>query len=147
MAINDKTMPTPIKRLSRTGQFIMLTLIAFAIAEYAIIYSQYNSTKENFLLIQESYLRTAELQKVAYNARTMVLLNQNLLTTYMGYANITALISAIKTDLAASLTTIYNVQNEINLSQLPVSAEQDQLLNNKTVNLYFKENVNGMTAL
>lgn len=61
MAINDKTMPPPIKRLSRTGQIILLTLIAFAIAEYSILYKQYNDTKSNFLLIEESYLRTAEL--------------------------------------------------------------------------------------
>lgn len=38
MAINDKTMPPAIKRLSRVAQFIILFLIALAISEYAIIY-------------------------------------------------------------------------------------------------------------
>jgi len=38
MAINDKTMPSAIKRLSTTAQIILLFLIAIAIAEYAIIY-------------------------------------------------------------------------------------------------------------
>jgi hypothetical protein len=36
MAINDKTMPTAIKRLSRTAQGIMLALFALAIVEYAL---------------------------------------------------------------------------------------------------------------
>ena len=61
LAINDKTMPPPIKRLSRTAQFILVTLVAYAIAEYAILFKQYSDTKENFTLIQNSYLRTAEL--------------------------------------------------------------------------------------
>jgi hypothetical protein len=38
MAINDKTMPPAIKRLSTTAQIILLFLIALAVAEYAIIY-------------------------------------------------------------------------------------------------------------
>ena len=36
IAINDKTMPPAIKRLSITAQIILLFLIAIAIAEYAI---------------------------------------------------------------------------------------------------------------
>jgi len=38
MAINDKTMPPAIKRLSTTAQVMILFLIAIAISEYAIIY-------------------------------------------------------------------------------------------------------------
>ena len=75
MAINDKTMPPAIKRLSTMAQIIIACLIAIAISEYAIIYKQFSDTKQNFLLIQQSQLRTAEIQKVAYNARTMILLN------------------------------------------------------------------------
>lgn len=41
MAINDKTMPSAIKRLSTFAQVIVLFLIAIAIAEYAIIFSLY----------------------------------------------------------------------------------------------------------
>lgn len=38
MAINDKTMPPAIKRLSRTAQVILLVLIALATAEYSTIH-------------------------------------------------------------------------------------------------------------
>lgn len=51
MAINDRTMPTAIKRLSRTAQLIILFLITLAIAEYAIVFQQYQNTKTNFTLI------------------------------------------------------------------------------------------------
>ena len=61
MAINDKTMPPAIKRLSTMAQVIILCLIAIAISEYAVIYSQISDTKQNFILIQNSYLRTAEI--------------------------------------------------------------------------------------
>jgi NADH:ubiquinone oxidoreductase subunit K len=41
MAINDKTMPPAIKRLSFTAQIMLLFLIAIATAEYAILYKQF----------------------------------------------------------------------------------------------------------
>jgi hypothetical protein len=107
MAINDKTMPPPIKRLSRTAQVIVTILIALAISEYAIIYKQFTDTKSNFTLIELSYQRIAELQKVAYNARTMVLLNQNLQTNYMGFNTLSSYVNAIKQSLTESLNVIY----------------------------------------
>jgi hypothetical protein len=61
MAINDKTMPPAIKRLSTLAQVVLGCLIAIAITEYAIIYKQYSDTKQNFLLIYKSQLRTAEI--------------------------------------------------------------------------------------
>lgn len=75
MAINDRTMPPAIKRLSRTAQIIISFLIALAIAEYALVYKQFTETKTNFILIEKSFERTAEIQKVVYNARTLILIN------------------------------------------------------------------------
>jgi hypothetical protein len=39
MAINDKTMPSSILRLSRTANFILLCLIALAVSDYVIVYT------------------------------------------------------------------------------------------------------------
>ena len=50
------------------------------------MYKQFSDTKTNFSLIEKAYERTAELQKVVYNARSMILMQQNLLTNYAGYA-------------------------------------------------------------
>lgn len=55
---------------------MLIFLIAIAIIEYAIIYKQFADTKANFLLIEKAYGRTAELQKVVYNARSMILMSQ-----------------------------------------------------------------------
>jgi hypothetical protein len=75
MAINDKTMPPAIKRLSTSAQIILLFLIAIAITDYALGYSWFSEIKSNFLLIEKSYLRSAEIQKVSYNARSMILMS------------------------------------------------------------------------
>ncbi len=61
IAINDKTMPPAIKRLSTTAQIMLIFLIVIAVIEYAIIYKQISDTKANFLLIEKAYGRTAEL--------------------------------------------------------------------------------------
>ena len=132
-------MPPAFKRLSRTAQVILLLLVALAISEYAIMYQQYSQTKQNFKLIEQSFIRTSELFRVAFDARTMVLLNQNMQSNYYGFTNLTSFTGFLTSDLTKSLSTIYTIQNEINLSQLPLSDDLDQLLNNKTVSLYFKQ--------
>lgn len=75
MAISDKTMPPAVKKLSTAAQVLLLCLVAIAIVEYAIIYKQFSDIKSNFLMIDRSYKRTAEIQKVVYNARSMILMS------------------------------------------------------------------------
>lgn len=98
MAINDKTMPPAIKKLSTFAQIILLCLVAIAITEYAVMYKQVADTKANFILIEKSQQRTAELQKVAYNARSMIYMAQNILTNYAGFASRDEFVAYIKSE-------------------------------------------------
>lgn len=77
----------------------------------------------------------------------MILMASGELTNFAGYASIDEYAAYIKSEFSNSLDLIYNIQNEINLSQLPVSPDHDNLLNNKTVTLYFAESGGGMKAL
>lgn len=140
-------MPPYIKRLNRTAQLILALLVAIAIAEYAIMYTHYNQTKENFRLIEQTYLRTSALFRVTFNTRSLALINEGILTNYMGHSNKSAFVSYLQKDLTQSLNEIYDIQNEINLSQLPLNYDLDQMLNNKTTTLYFKQDSNAMKAL
>lgn len=54
-------------------------------------------------------MRTAELQKVVYNARSMILMNQGILTNYAGFSNRDDYVAAIKADFSASLDLIYKI--------------------------------------
>lgn len=47
-------------------------------------------------MIEKAYERTAEIMKVVYNARTMIVLNENILTKYGYYIN-------TKEELASSI--------------------------------------------
>jgi hypothetical protein len=40
MAINDKSMPASILRLSRIANFILLVLIALSVTDYSLIYKE-----------------------------------------------------------------------------------------------------------
>ena len=84
MAINDKTMPSSILRLSRVANFILLCLIALAVSDYSIVYKQIQDTIVNFQVIDNSYLMVAEIQKVCFNIRTLIMLNQNMISNYQG---------------------------------------------------------------
>jgi hypothetical protein len=138
MAINDKTMPSSIMRLSRTAHFVIMCLIALAISDYAIVFKQIKDTIINFEVIDNSYLMIAEIQKVCYNVRTMVMLNENLIYYYYGFNSSLSLFTSIQTDLQNSLKLLYNIQNDINLSQLKISQKHSELMNDKTINMYFK---------
>jgi hypothetical protein len=61
MAINDKSVPPPIKRLSRTANVILLCLLAIAIVDYSLIFKQLKDTITNYNVIEASFRRVAEL--------------------------------------------------------------------------------------
>lgn len=85
MAINDKSVPPAIKRLSRIANVLLLALLALAIADYSIHYTQLKDTMVNYDVIGNSYKRIAEIQKVSYNVRSMIMLNEKIMTNYYGY--------------------------------------------------------------
>lgn len=76
-------------------------------------------------MIEKSYLRTGELQKVAFNARTMILMAVGMLKNYASYATPLEYATYIQAEFSSSLDLIYRLQNEINLSKLSVSDEHD----------------------
>ena len=86
MALTDKTMPPAIKRLNRAANILMLAIISLAIIDYSTVFKQVKDTITNYEVIESSQRRVAEIQKVAYNVRTMILLNQGILTTYNGFS-------------------------------------------------------------
>ena len=51
MAINDKNMPLPIKRLQRIAILILIILVGVAITEMVIVRNQLGKTQENFKMI------------------------------------------------------------------------------------------------
>jgi hypothetical protein len=55
MAINDKTMPPAIRKLSSMAQVILCILMVIAIVEYAVIYQQFSDTKANFNIMQKAF--------------------------------------------------------------------------------------------
>lgn len=59
---------------------VILCLLALAISEFTIITSQFKDINDNFNLIHKSYLRLSEIQRVAYDVRSLTLINEGVLT-------------------------------------------------------------------
>lgn len=89
LAINDKSTPPAIRNLRMTMNFVMVALLALAITEYTIISSQFTDINENFILIHQSYGRVSEIQRIAYDTRTLILINQGNQTVYKNYTTAT----------------------------------------------------------
>jgi len=64
---------------------VVLALLALAVSEYSIISSQFKDINENFNLIQESYGRVSEVQRIAYDIRSLIMINEKKQTNYQTY--------------------------------------------------------------
>jgi len=109
MAINDKTVPSVIKRLSRSANFVLLCLITIAISEYSIVFSQFKENAKNFTIIDLSYKRTSEISKVCFLVRSLTLINSSILTNYLAFNTKEDYITSIKADMKKSLENLYNI--------------------------------------
>ena len=61
MAINDKSVPPAIQRLSRIAGLLLLCLITIATVEYSIAFKLLKTTITNFDVINNSQLRISEI--------------------------------------------------------------------------------------
>lgn len=61
---------------------VVLCLLALSITEFIVINSQFADINENFKLIYYSKSITSEIQRIAYDVRSLVLINEGYLTTY-----------------------------------------------------------------
>jgi len=138
MALTDKTMPPAIKRLSRAANLLLICLITIAVIDYSTVFKQLKDTITNYQVISKQTIRMSELLKVGYNVRSLVLLNQDVLTNYQGYSTKGEYVISLKKGLQDSLNQLYQIQNEINLSPLTLSEPHRQLLEDKNVNLNFR---------
>jgi hypothetical protein len=111
------------------------------------VYQQIQDTMLNFQVIENSYFMVAEILKVCFNIRTLILLNEGLLSNLQDQVNSTALFSYINQDFQSSLSTLYTLSNSINLSKLKVSAAHSEILNQKTINLSFQQDIGTMQTL
>ena len=108
MAINDKSVPLAIKRLRMTTNFVLLCLLSLAIAEFSIISQQFNDINDNFNLIQQSYARISEVQRIAYDIRSLILIEEG----YFNSTNYTAegnLKEELKDDIENALNNLYDL--------------------------------------
>lgn len=64
---------------------VIVTLISLSIAEFVVVQQQFAQINENMGLIQRSYSQVSEVQRVAYDIQSILLVNANLLnaTTYL----------------------------------------------------------------
>jgi hypothetical protein len=147
MAINDKSTPPAIRNLRMTMNLVVLALLALAITEYTIISSQFKDINENFNLIQQSYGRVSEVQRIAYDIRTLIMINENKQTVYQSYTTQPNFVEFLKLDIENALNNLYDLQNSISLTSLSMSDNQLQLTDTKSVTLYFKEHDQSLKSL
>jgi hypothetical protein len=69
-------VPGAITNLRITMNVVILCLLALSITEFIVINSQFTDINENFKLIAFSKNRISEVQRIAYDVRSLVLINE-----------------------------------------------------------------------
>ena len=109
MAINDKSTPPAIRNLRMTMNLVILALLALSITEYTIISAQFKDINENFNLIQQSYGRISEVQRIAYNVRSLIMINEKKQTVFQNYTTQKDYIEYVKNDIEGALNNLYDL--------------------------------------
>lgn len=99
-------------------------------------------------MIQRSYLRVSEVQRVAYDIRSIILINEDKLASYRDYTlSSINFIDYLKSDLELALNSLYSLQDYISLSKLTLSAPHRLMVETKIVPMQFKESVSGSKVI
>jgi hypothetical protein len=131
--LNDRSVPAPVKNLQYTANIVLLIFIVLSIIEYSVVKSDLQSIGTNYQAIQNRFQLISEMQRSVYHSRSLVLYSTGL------YSMNDTQLTLAKSDMKDSLNTIYNLQSQINLQKLSVSAPHAELLDTKVVKMYFKQ--------
>lgn len=90
---------------------VILFLLALAISEFTVISGQFQEINENFAMIEKSYMRISEIQRISYDVRTLILINEGRLRNGQDYIKQKTLnISEImKKDIEEALNSLYDI--------------------------------------
>ncbi|CDW77649.1 UNKNOWN [Stylonychia lemnae] len=138
--LHSKESPRAINNLQLVTNLVIAFFLALAIAEYIFNNSQFRDINENFNLLRMSYGRLSEIQRVAYNVRTLININEKKQQVYNNYTTEPDFIEFIKQDMEDSMNNLWYLNRNITYTNLPLSQRQKQLVNEKSVYLYFRQN-------
>jgi hypothetical protein len=127
-ALKDRRPISSITRLKVVMNVAMISLIILAAADYSVIGSAFRDINENFNLIKKSYGRISEVQRVAFDIRALIMINEGLLdptkAKYISDKNSSRTFPIfLKEDIKQALAQLYEFQSSLSLSPLSISAD------------------------
>ena len=74
-------------------------------------------------MIEKSYRRISEIQRITYDVRTLILINEGRLRNAQSYfsSKVTDVRDYMKNDIEVALNSLYDLQDDISLSRLTLS--------------------------
>jgi uncharacterized ion transporter superfamily protein YfcC len=84
-ALIESAQSKAIRNLKFTMNVVILFLLALAISEFTVISGQFQEINENFGMIEKSYMRISEIQRITYDVRTLILINEGKLLNVQNY--------------------------------------------------------------
>jgi hypothetical protein len=115
----------------------VLTILSLLISEFAVNNLKFYEITENFSVIRQSYNRISEIQRIAYDVRTLVNINERQQVAYRNYTTAPDFIEYLKVDIGEALDNLFMLQGNISMSNLQLNADHHKLAYEKSVNLYF----------
>ena len=111
-SLKDRRPIASITRLKFVMNFALICLITLAAVDYSVIGSNFSDINENFNLIQKSFGRVSEFQRVAFDLRALIMINEGILdqknANYIGTTNASLdLQTFLRNDLTEALTKLY----------------------------------------
>ena len=140
-AITEKTVPSSILQLKRSGYIMGLSLIILISVEFGIIQGQFPQLIDNFNMINFSYRQLIIQMRIAYEIYKYCIYKKSNEPYFHKDATIddATYLAERQKFISDYLAEFYNVQSSMSLSQLSMSNDHSFLYNDNTaVSLYFQ---------
>ncbi|HEY9756338.1 MAG TPA: PAS domain S-box protein, partial [Oculatellaceae cyanobacterium] len=145
-ALNEKSVPSSINKLKKTGYVIVLVVLALASTEFGLILTEFNDIGDNIDMVKYSRLRIAIQMKMVFYINQVVLTVRTS-NPRIYSKNSSSIIAAAKKNISTALNEYYDVQNKITLSTLSLSSENERLYTDKCVSLNYKNSTQQQSTI
>mmetsp|Transcript_29893 Transcript_29893/g.29056 ORF Transcript_29893/g.29056 Transcript_29893/m.29056 type:complete len:107 (+) Transcript_29893:501-821(+) len=102
---------------------IIFSLLSLAISEFIINNRQFEKINETFNMVDKSFQLISEVQRVAFNVRMLIFINEEVVEDYSNYTSEPDFPNFLTLDTQEALDSIYSLQSNISMSDLNLFEE------------------------
>ncbi|CAD8213537.1 unnamed protein product [Paramecium octaurelia] len=132
--INNYQIPKVITKVNWTANILAIILVVLSFTDFFIIYEQYEDIYKTILLVKNQNQRNAELQTITTSIQNLLMLNMDV-WNFSNQLEQQTYEALWKKKLNQSINNVDNLNKELMLTDVSLSDQILEMMNNDVVNM------------